>query len=225
MKKLLIAAMAASIAMVFAGCGDSADSSSKDSESKKDTTTSATTTTAAETEKNDTETTTSAAAEESSAAPTDDSEAASTGDGSKLFTFTADESKWSTADDALGNTVVTYTGTDIENAAGTCFILINSEEATDLQDYSFEELAPTFQQSMGLGDAFVIDEQKATEFNGYDAYIMSGTFTQSNVKFDLDVILARKDTKLVVVCPMTYSECTEAISGEVQTILDSIQIV
>lgn len=238
MKKLLIAAMAASIVMAFTGCG-----SDEESSSKADTTT--TTTTAAEDvdapAADDSEADESEATEESAADPVeiaDPVESEIGGDVSeaeteigddftsgKFFTFEADDTKWSTTEDAFGNTTVTYMGTDIPEATATCFMLFNSEEAEDLQEFTFDELAPLFVSSMGLGDDFVIEEEGSADFNGYDAYIIDGTYTQSGTEFAIKLILCREDTKLVVVATMAYSEAAEAIQPEFQTVLDTVKIV
>lgn len=232
MKKLLIAAMAASIVMAFTGCGNDEGSSSKD-----DTTTTTTTTAAeeskAETEESKAETVESTSDAESTAAA--DSTAGgdtSTPDAGiddftsgKFFSFEADEANWSTAEDAFGNTTVTYIGTDIPIANQTCFLLFNSQEAADLQDFTFDELAPLFVSSMGLGDAFTVSDEGSTEFNGYEAYVINGTFTQAGNDFAIKLILCREDTKLVVIATMAYSDAAEDIQPEFQKVLDTVKIV
>lgn len=240
MKKLLIAAMAASIVMAFTGCGNDEGSSSKDDATTTTTTTAAEESKAddadeskAETEESKAETVESTADAESTAAV--DSTAGgdtSTPDAGiddftagKFFSFETDEANWSTAEDAYGNTTVTYIGTDIPLANQTCFLLFNSQEAADLQDFTFDELAPLFVSSMGLGDAFTVSDEGSTEFNGYDAYIINGTFTQSGNDFAIKLILCREDTKLVVIATMAYSDAAEAIQPEFQKVLDTVKIV
>lgn len=239
MKKLLIAAMAASIVMAFTGCG-----SDEDSSSKADTSAASTTTTAAEDEKApeaDTEGNSEAADEteestaDSEAAVSDNSEvsddtSAAEADmndftAGKFFSFEADEANWNTAEDAFGNTTVTYIGTDIPEANSTCFMLFNSEEAEDLELLTFYDIAPLFVSSMGLGDDFVVDKEEATEFNGYDAYVIDGNYTQSGNEFAIKIILCREKTKLVVIATMAYSDAAEAIQPEFQKVLDTVKIV
>ena len=204
MKKLLIAAVTASLVMSLSACGGSADSSSAAEEATTTTTTTAaetTTTTEAETEAP-----VESAADDEKAADSDieadiseaETDISSDFSAGKYFTLEADETKWKVSEDALGNTTAIYQGTDIENAANTCSIIINSEEADDLPE---------------------------TTFNGYEAYVVTGTYTQSSVNFDLKIILAKKDTKLLIVCPMSYDACTEAMQDEFSAVLDTIKIV
>ncbi len=239
MKKLLIAAMAASIVMAFTGCGSDDEGSSN-----ADTTTTTTTTTTSAEDTDDTKTSESddneePETDESISDPVEiaDPVESESGDDStsdsdisdftsgKFFSFEADETNWATTEDAFGNTTVTYIGTDIPEATQTCFLIINSEEDEDLPNYSFDELAPLFVTSMGLGDDFVVEEENSTEFNGYDAYIIDGTYTQASNEFDIEIILCRQDTKLVVIAAMAYSEAAEVIQPEFQTILDTVKIV
>lgn len=236
MKKLLIAAVTASLVMSLSACGSSADSSSADSSSAAEEATTTTTTTAAETTTTteaETEAPVDSAADDEKAADSDieadiseaETDISSDFSAGKYFTLEADETKWKVSEDALGNTTAIYQGTDIENAANTCSIIINSEEADDLPDYTLAELSPTFVQAMGLGDAFTVTNEEETTFNGYEAYVVTGTYTQSSVNFDLKIILAKKDTKLLIVCPMSYDACTEAMQDEFSAVLDTIKIV
>ena len=203
-----------------------AENAEKAEEKESETETATTTAAPEETEAPETEASTETEAPAESEAPAE-TDASSTAEATsdKIYTFTADETKFEVAEDAFGNTTITYKADDIELAADTCMILINADEDKTLPDYTLEELGPIFKDSMGLGDAFSVTDEKVTTFNGYEAYEFDGVYTVGGLGFDLKVIVAREDTKLLVVCPMTYSEVTEAVFPEIQKVMDTVKIV
>ena len=252
MKKLLIAVMALTMTFSFAACGKeeskedssekttttAAEKEDKDSSKEEDKKDDEKEEEAKEAEKEvesaveeaETTTTTTAATEEASADTQDTTESGATpsitpdATGAKVFTYEADSSKWNVAEDSYGNTTITYIGTDVAGAAQLCTILINGEEAADLPNYKMEELAPIFKDAMGLGGSLEITSEEAGTFNGYESYTYHGKLAMESISFDLDIIIARQDSKLLVVCPMSYSDATASIQGEFKSVLDTIKI-
>ncbi len=257
MKKLLIAAIAASLVLACTACGNES-TEEKDSSSKKTTTTAAKEEDSkeeeeeseeekeeepaeeekeeepaeeekeeepAEEEKEEAEKEAEEDVEEGEKEAEEDIDLDLEAVSGKLFTVTADPASWDTSEDAYGNTTITYIGTEVPEAAQMCTILINSEEAADLPDYTMDDLAPIFKDAMGLGDALTINSEEAGTFNGYESYTYHGVYSLESISFDLDVIIAREGTKLLVVCPMSYSESTAAIQDQFKTVLDTIKFV
>ncbi len=219
MKKLLIAIIAASLVFTLSACGGES-SEEKESSSKS----------TAASENNSSEKEDESSNEESDGTDDSDTASSTSADDAPLqaspLVYAADESSWEIENESYTDAVITsltYIGTEVPDAAEVCNITLSSIVIPGLEEYSMDEIAPIYKDRLGLNDGMTINSEEAGEFNGYEAYSYHGIYTVGEADFDMDIIIAREGSSLMVICPMSYSDVTDAIKEQFDAVLDSVR--
>lgn len=139
-----------------------------------------------------------------------------------VFTFTADESKWNTEQEGK-SAELTYNGDDIPLAKGNCTIMINSREIEDMPERTLSEVADAIVDSKGLASSLTEIGRGESVLGGHDAYTLSYVYTVNNVRFDLDISVMAEDTTVLEVWVMSYEECTAAMEGHFEEVLKTVR--
>ena len=138
------------------------------------------------------------------------------------FTYKASSSKWSEDySDATGASI-TYRDVDIENAKGTCTVVINYREDQQANVTPLSELADRALAEKGMTDTLEITSQGETTFNNYDAYSVSGRYTIKDVDFNVTLDVISEDENVLEVWTMSYTGCTEAMQSNFSEVLSTV---
>lgn len=190
MKKLLIAAIAASLVMAFTGCGSDDDSSSskKDKSSKASVTSSETAEESkAEESKADESSAEESKAEESSAAESSaDSSNAEKGLKDGVFTGTGytikvDEKLWTNASDtnSMADCMFMYAGGGTDAMAATANFNIIAQPAGTFGSSSPADYAEIIKKQYDSTEGYSVTGGSEMTVNGRDAYLVSVDVSQS----------------------------------------------
>ena len=138
------------------------------------------------------------------------------------FTYKASSSKWSEDySDATGASV-TYRDVDIENAKGTCTVVINYREDQQANVTPLSELADRALAEKGMTDTLEITSQGETTFNNYNAYSVSGRYIMKDVDFNVTLDVLSEDENVLEVWTMSYTGCTEAMQSNFSEVLSTV---
>lgn len=139
------------------------------------------------------------------------------------FTYKASSTKWSEDYSDLTGASVTYRDVDIENAKGTCTVVINYREDKDANITPLSEMAERAIAEKGMTDTLSIAAQGETTFNGLGAYAVSGRYTMKDVDFDVDLTVVNEDEDVLEIWTMSYVGCTEAMQNNFNEVLSTVK--